>query len=93
MADTTARHVRVHGHVQGVFFRDSTRRNAQQRSVTGWVRNDPDGTVEAWLEGPSDAVADIEAWIRGGGPPRARVAEVHSEERDPRGHERFEIRR
>jgi acylphosphatase len=46
----------VKGQVQGVFFRDSTRREAARRGVVGWVRNRPDGAVEAVFEGPSEAV-------------------------------------
>jgi acylphosphatase len=46
----------VHGRVQGVFFRDTTRRLADSRGVAGWVRNNPDGSVEAAFEGPADAV-------------------------------------
>ena len=50
------RRVVVHGRVQGVFFRDSTRRLAQRHGVTGWVANRWDGTVEAVFEGDEDAV-------------------------------------
>jgi acylphosphatase len=46
----------IHGHVQGVFFRDTTRRQATARDVAGWVRNNADGTVEAVFEGEPDAV-------------------------------------
>jgi acylphosphatase len=46
----------IHGHVQGVFFRDTTRRQATARDVAGWVRNNHDGTVEAVFEGEPDAV-------------------------------------
>lgn len=88
-----ARHVRIHGRVQGVFFRDSMRRRAQARDVVGWVRNDPDGTVEAWLEGPEEDLDALERWIRDGGPSRARVTEVEAEGVPPRGLEGFEIRR
>jgi acylphosphatase len=50
------RRVIVHGQVQGVFFRDTTRRQATARDIAGWVRNNPDGTVEAVFEGEPDAV-------------------------------------
>jgi acylphosphatase len=50
------RRVVVHGHVQGVFFRDTTRRQATARDVAGWVRNNADGSVEAVFEGEPDAV-------------------------------------
>jgi acylphosphatase len=46
----------IHGHVQGVFFRDTTRRQATARDIAGWVRNNHDGTVEAVFEGEPDAV-------------------------------------
>jgi acylphosphatase len=46
----------VHGRVQGVFFRDTTRRIAESRGVAGWVRNNPDGSLEATFEGPANAV-------------------------------------
>jgi acylphosphatase len=50
------RRVIVHGHVQGVFFRETARRRAEAARVAGWVRNCPDGTVEASFEGAADAV-------------------------------------
>lgn len=87
-----ARHLTVHGHVQGVFFRASTRDRARDVGATGWVRNDPDGTVEAWLEGDEDAVAQVESWIRDGGPRNARVREVEAEDVAPEGHDRFQVR-
>jgi acylphosphatase len=55
------RRVRVHGRVQGVFFRDSVRRLADRRGVAGWARNAPDGTVEAVFEG---AETDVEALVQ-----------------------------
>lgn len=75
-----ATRVEVHGHVQGVFFRDSTQRVARQHGVAGWVRNDPSGTVTAHLQGEDDAVEEVLGWMRGGGPPRARVADVRTSE-------------
>jgi acylphosphatase len=92
-APVVARHVRVHGRVQGVFFRSATRRTARRFGVAGWVRNDVDGTVEAWFEGPPDAVESVEAWVNAGGPPSADVADVEVAEVDPAGAEGFEIRR
>jgi acylphosphatase len=56
MSEHVARRVVVHGSVQGVFFRDTTRRHAESRGVAGWVRNRSDGTVEAHFEGEPDAV-------------------------------------
>ncbi|GGI09299.1 acylphosphatase [Egicoccus halophilus] len=92
MADV-ARRLTVHGRVQGVFFRVSTQRRARGAGVRGWVANRPDGAVEAWLEGPPDAVDAIEAWVRTGGPPAAEVTEVEVEPVDPAGLDGFVVRR
>jgi acylphosphatase len=66
------RRVRVAGSVQGVFFRASCAREARAHGVGGWVRNAPDGTVEAVFEGEDAAVEAMTAWCRHG-PPHARV--------------------
>jgi acylphosphatase len=87
-----ARRIVVHGRVQGVFFRDSTRREADRHGVAGWVANRADGAVEAWLEGPAGAVAAVEAWIAAGGPPRATVVRCEADEVLPAGLSRFEVR-
>lgn len=81
---TDGRHVRVtvHGHVQGVWFRASTRDVAGEHGVTGWVRNDPAGTVTAELHGPAEAVEAVLAFVRTG-PPHARVDRVEVEEVSP----------
>lgn len=63
------------GHVQGVFFRASTRAEAERRGVAGWVRNRPDGTVEAELEGPDEAVRAVADWMEHG-PDGAHVVDV-----------------
>jgi acylphosphatase len=68
-------HVFVTGTVQGVWFRESARAQAVQLNVTGWVRNLPDGRVEAVFEGTPYAVATLVAWCRQG-PERARVRHV-----------------
>jgi acylphosphatase len=60
------RRVVVHGLVQGVFFRDTVRRHARSRGVAGWVRNNPDGTVEAVFEGEPDAVERLVAFVHEG---------------------------
>ena len=65
----------MHGHVQGVFFRDSVRHLAQQHGVTGWIRNNDDGTVEAALEGEPEAVERLVTFCRRG-PRGAQVASV-----------------
>ena len=85
------RRIVVHGHVQGVWFRDSTRREAERLGVTGWVRNTAEGTVEAVVEGPAEAVEAIVAWCRTG-PPDARVTAVEVREEPPEGHVGFVVR-
>lgn len=89
---TGARRVVVTGRVQGVFFRASTRREARRHDVGGWVRNRPDGRVEAHLEGSSEAVAAVEEWMRAGGPPTARVDRVESHDVDVEQAGAFSIR-
>lgn len=67
--------VTVTGRVQGVWYRDSCRLEALALGVAGWVRNNPDGTVEALLEGSQAAVDKLVDWMRQG-PPRAAVTDV-----------------
>jgi acylphosphatase len=81
----------AHGRVQGVFFRDSTRREAERRGVAGWARNTADGTVEAVFEGEPDAVESMVRWSREG-PRGARVSGVEVVEEQPEGLRGFEIR-
>ncbi|MFB7949236.1 acylphosphatase [Kitasatospora phosalacinea] len=78
------RRVLVSGTVQGVFFRDSCRRAAAETSVAGWVRNLPDGRVEAVFEGEPAAVDRMVAWTRRG-PSRAVVERVEVLEEQPEG--------
>jgi acylphosphatase len=85
------RRVVVSGQVQGVFFRDTCRREAARHGVTGWVRNCPDGTVEAAFEGPEDAVAAMVAWARRG-PAHAVVDDVHVFDETPEGRTGFAVR-
>jgi acylphosphatase len=89
--DRIARRVVVSGDVQGVFFRDSTRREARRLGVTGWVRNRPDGRVEALIEGEPGPVGELVRWCAGG-PRHATVEDVQVAEAEPEGHERFAIR-
>ena len=92
LTPTTIRaRVVVSGRVQGVWFRDSTRREALARELAGWVRNRMDGTVEAVFEGPEPAVAEVVAWCRIG-PPRADVTGVAVTEEPPEGLQGFRIR-
>jgi acylphosphatase len=85
------RRVIVHGRVQGVFFRDSTRRMAQQRGVAGWVSNRSDGAVEAVFEGDTEAVERLVAFT-GEGPRGAQVERVEVSEEEPEGLTGFSIR-
>lgn len=85
------RRVTVTGDVQGVFFRDSCRREAMARGVTGWVRNRSDGAVEAVLEGEPEAVEQVLSWMRTG-PSSATVDGVEAEAEDPAGERGFTIR-
>jgi acylphosphatase len=91
MTAPVARRVVVSGNVQGVFFRDQTRRQAQSRGVAGWVRNCSDGTVEAHLEGDPAAVEDVVRWCREG-PRHADVQDVRVQDAEPAGLDRFTIR-
>lgn len=68
-------HMKIEGRVQGVWFRESTRKKAQTLGVFGWVRNCPDGTVEAVAEGPEEKVKALVSWCHEG-PPSARVNRV-----------------
>lgn len=61
-------HARVEGRVQGVFFRDSTRREAQNLGLTGWVKNMPDGTVEIVLQGEKAKLQRMKEWLTEGSP-------------------------
>lgn len=85
------RRVVVHGRVQGVFFRESTRRLAEEHGVAGWVRNLPDGTVEAVFEGPEPAVATLMTFAAIG-PPDAEVDRMVAAEEDPEGLTGFTVR-
>ncbi len=76
--------VRIRGRVQGVSFRYFTSRTADQYGVTGWVRNLPDGDVEAIFEGRESTVRQMVEWCRQG-PPAARVDEVLIDWEEARG--------
>ncbi|WIM94563.1 acylphosphatase [Actinoplanes oblitus] len=78
------------GTVQGVFFRDSCRRVAREHGVAGWVRNLPDGRVEAVFEGPADAVAHLVTWAQSG-PSGAEVTGLEARDEPLEGLTTFEI--
>lgn len=86
-----ARRVVVSGQVQGVFFRDSTRREANRLGLSGWVRNCRDGTVEALFEGEPDAVAEAVRWCRSG-PSHAQVEDLRVNAAESEGRTGFVVR-
>jgi acylphosphatase len=89
--DTIRRRLVVHGKVQGVFYRDSTREAARNEGVSGWATNRSDGTVEVVLEGPPDAVHSVVGYCRTG-PSSADVHGVDEHEETPEGLSGFQIR-
>ena len=82
--------VRATGLVQGVYYRDACRRQAAAHGVAGWVRNLPDGAVEAVFEGEPQAVAALVAWARRG-PAKARVTGLDVMDERPEGLAGFAI--
>ncbi|QNN65202.1 acylphosphatase [Sphingomonas rhizophila] len=88
---TIARHVIVTGTVQGVFFRAWTKQQAEALGVCGWVRNLPNGSVEALVEGEEAAVAELVERMRSG-PSGAAVASLEVTEAVASGATRFEVR-
>jgi acylphosphatase len=91
MGEPVRRRVVVRGNVQGVFFRDSCRREARSRGLTGWVTNRPDGAVEAVFEGEPEAVEALVDWCRHG-PRGADVESVDETREDPEGVSGFDVR-
>jgi acylphosphatase len=89
--ESIRRRVVVHGRVQGVAFRDATRRQASTRGVAGWVTNRSDGAVEAVFEGDPDAVRSLVQFVREG-PRAADVDEVEESGEEPEGLSSFDVR-
>jgi acylphosphatase len=87
----TRRRVVIHGFVQGVFFRDTVRRRALEAGVAGWVRNNPDGSVEAVFEGGPAAVERLVTLCHEG-PRGARVDRVEAFDEEAEGLGGFVIR-
>ena len=77
--------------MQGVFYRQGCQRVAVSNRVTGWVRNNRDGSVEAVLEGEPDAVGRVVAWMRVG-PPQALVTSVVTTQEVPQNFGTFTVR-
>jgi acylphosphatase len=90
-ASTTRLRLSIHGRVQGVWFRDSVRRIATERGVSGWAENRADGSVEVVLEGEATAVRAVAAFCRQG-PEHARVDRVQEREEPADGLRSFEVR-
>ena len=87
----TRRRVVVHGRVQGVFFRDTMRDQAEREGVSGWAVNRDDGAVEAVFEGDPRAVEALVEFCRSG-PSGAQVTEVEVTEEEPEGLSGFDVR-
>ena len=87
----TRKRVVARGRVQGVFFRDSTQREARSAGVAGWVTNRSDGAVEAVFEGEDDAVQRLVEFVRRG-PGRADVSDLDVADEEPEGLDSFQIR-
>jgi acylphosphatase len=83
--------VLISGLVQGVFFRDSCQRMAERHGVRGWVRNLPDGSVEAVFEGDAEEVGQLVEWSRCG-PRSAVVEDVRVRPEPPEGLTGFQVR-
>ena len=86
-------HLRIRGRVQGVWFRESARQQAERLGVSGWIRNIPSGEVEAVAEGPASAVEAFVRWCHRG-PPAAHVTAVEREDAPSTGEFTFfDVRR
>jgi acylphosphatase len=88
---TEHRTFRIHGHVQGVFFRQNTREQARQLGLTGYARNNSDATVTIEAEGAPAALDQLEQWCHNG-PAAARVDRVESTVGPLVGYASFDIR-
>jgi len=90
-ASTITRHLRIHGRVQGVWYRGSATAEATRLGLAGWVRNRSDGSVEALAIGPHMAVEAFIAWAHQG-PPKAQVSRVEAIDTEPEALSGFEQR-
>ena len=88
--EVIGKHYIISGRVQGVFFRDSTRRKAIELEIRGWVKNSPQGQVECRAFGTAERLAQFETWLWQG-PPKAQVSDIQGETIAFESHEGFEI--
>ena len=91
MTERVGRQLRIYGRGQGVFFRQWSIDQARAHGVSGWVRNRPDGSVEAHLAGDEPAVSRMVEQMRQG-PPQARIEDVTVEDVEPEHVEDFSVR-
>ncbi len=90
MSDTHARHFQITGLVQGVFFRKVTKLIADKLDIKGWVKNNPDGSVEIYAEGTDEQLQKLKQWCSKG-PPAAKVTEVKITDTSDEHYDCFEI--
>lgn len=90
MPEKVRARVVITGRVQGVFFRAETRETAESLGLSGWVRNVPDGSVEAVFEGERSRVREAVEWCRKG-PPGARVDAIEVKMEEPAGETGFSV--
>lgn len=91
MSNPISRQIFISGRVQGVFYRDNTQQQAQKLGITGWVRNIPDGRVEALLSGEEHAVQQLLTWCKRGSP-AADVSNIDIIDVPYEAHEQFIVR-
>ena len=84
--------IKVEGRVQGVFFRVSTQREALKLGLTGFVRNEPDGSVYLEVEGAQEKIDQLTTWIKLGGPPRAEVFNIDCQVAGAKDFKGFQIK-
>ena len=84
------RRIKVFGEVQGVFFRKNTQQKAVELGVTGWVKNENDGTVTVEIEGEIHSILAMQSWLKLG-PPHAKVEKLEIEHGEDQGHSGFLI--
>ncbi|WP_291784172.1 acylphosphatase [Cecembia sp.] len=84
------RRIKVHGKVQGVFFRKNTQQKALELGLSGWVKNEDDGTVSVEIEGELHSILAMQSWLRLG-PPNAEVESLEISQGQEQGYEDFMI--